>query len=443
MQGAPLSARRARSVHGAPPPFPKQRFIGSALLFGVLFSLLLISSTGGRASADNRPVSPAPPVVSAAPAEAEVARTSSEAQALADALADFVVEEKKRAVAAARIAPVFQPTVVVGTSRLSTDAPATATGRPLLSRLSAKQALLLNASAAPRVSAAPPVDRDVAGGKTAGDAPPSPLHLIVSLFVPWSGKFVRATDEAGVLADADYPWAEDCWWRVVPLGDGGDALAPTADEQAAAGRAAPGLSGGGAKGVERVEPAGWFGLVSALYGRALRLNDASGRERAWVPTLEAVGSRGERSRGGEVKRRSRRERGRGEGRLRDGGDGGEEKVPPVGTVFPAGASWQLVSGRLRNRLTGGFLNGRKGGHMRGHGNSGPPWRASLTAEPSNLLELRVVPAERVATAYVDEGYAFLSVDYHIATAQACGCRCRAAGVAGAAGAAGAAGQEGR
>ena len=103
---------------------------------------------------------------------------------------------------------------------------------------------------------------------------------------------------------------------------------------------------------------------------------------------------------------------------------------------PASACWRIDADRLRNRGTGGVLNVRSGGNLRGHGNSGPPWRVAEGGpkETSSVIALRAVPrqlreaagwrASRRGRGGGGDGplpphkrYSFLSVDYHIATAQ--------------------------
>ena len=72
-----------------------------------------------------------------------------------------------------------------------------------------------------------------------------------------------------------------------------------------------------------------------------------------------------------------------------------KKAAKKAWVAPAGACWQLNGERLRNRGTGGVLNVRPGGNLRGHGNSGPPWRADdgLEGEETSLVSLRAVPRQ--------------------------------------------------
>ena len=67
-------------------------------------------------------------------------------------------------------------------------------------------------------------------------------------------------------------------------------------------------------------------------------------------------------------------------------------TPPQRIWTPLGRpDWQVVGARLRNRGTGGFLNIRGGSHLRGHGNTGPPWSpANLEGEPSSEVTLRLV-----------------------------------------------------
>ena len=120
-------------------------------------------------------------------------------------------------------------------------------------------------------------------------------------------------------------------------------------------------------------------------------------------------------------------------------------------IAPPGAAWRVDGDRLRNRASGGVLNVRSGGLLRGHGNVGPPWRVAegMADELSSVVALRSVPRQLQEAAGWRNGggggggggrgghhqgrwsggvggggplpphkrYSFLSVDYHIATAQ--------------------------
>lgn len=103
-------------------------------------------------------------------------------------------------------------------------------------------------------------------------------------------------------------------------------------------------------------------------------------------------------------------------------------------------SWRISFGKdsstqLLNRGSGGFLNVRPHRQLRGHGNSGPPWTAATAPTGSTRFEMRLAPQigrlppltgneseDGEGSAWRREPefakYGFLSVDFHIATAQA-------------------------
>lgn len=122
--------------------------------------------------------------------------------------------------------------------------------------------------------------------------------------------------------------------------------------------------------------------------------------------------------------------------------GGRDQVEDVdrwwedGWTAPADVVWSYEADgrghRLRSRATGGFLNVRRGGLLRGHGNRGPPWTLSTEREMSNEVELRLVPADVVRSRQrreTEPPHAVLSVDFHIATAQDVGHTLQELGIA--------------
>jgi hypothetical protein len=166
----------------------------------------------------------------------------------------------------------------------------------------------------------------------------------------------------------------------------------------------------------------WFALASSSTGALLQLHDGRDGPQAWVARADVDPP---------MPRHPRRRA------------GGSPSLPREGIVPPA-ACWRFDGERLRNLGTGGVLNVRRGGALRGHSNGGPPWRTASGNEESSTIALRAVPRQlREAHTSLGRGrkggrggggagggggmrqgagggnrrYSFLSVDYHIATAQ--------------------------
>ena len=214
-------------------------------------------------------------------------------------------------------------------------------------------------AAAPAKPAAPTVAAASAAAK--GPARPPALPLI-SIYSRHIDRFVRVNSRRGLRADADYPWAAECWYRVLPQVCAQDGVAWSR-------RPPPPPLGSGSGGPQDEDEAAalaralgagaWFALRSEEAGKLLLLHGADDERRAFVPLAEL-----------SIPKK----------RLRSAGP----------WLAPREACWRLESGGLRNRASGGWLNVRGGGELRGHSNKGPPWRVAYRPTPSTELLLRAV-----------------------------------------------------
>ena len=70
------------------------------------------------------------------------------------------------------------------------------------------------------------------------------------------------------------------------------------------------------------------------------------------------------------------------------GSGSNAQLSVAAWTAAPSAVWRVDGERLYNRGTGGYLNARAGGVLRGHGNTGPPWSvASAETGPSSEMSL--------------------------------------------------------
>jgi hypothetical protein len=257
-------------------------------------------------------------------------------------------------------------------------------------------------------------------------APPTPAPALadlplVSIHSVFKDSFVRVNARGGLRADAEFPWSYECWYRLLPevcAQDAGGAAAPGEQQQPPPGEPAAAADDDPDAELERRLGSTWFGLRSERLGRLLLLH-GKGKEGS------KEGSRdGKRARSGAgatafvpfAELESPRARRR--------------RAPGAPWRAPPGACWRFEQGGLRNRGTNGWLNVRPGGELRGHGNSGPPWRVAHVALPSTALAVRALPPELLRGVGLHANgsalgagerrrppYALLSVDYHIATAR--------------------------
>ena len=313
---------------------------------------------------------------------------------------------------------------------------------------------------------------------------------VVSIYSAWRDRFVRVDEDGTLHADVEYPWSERSWFSILRLSSNMSIASPHDDwpRHSGPGRrleqlmpllkppslmlqvaakvtgpragsadadlaelSTPGTEANDGADGDEVQQAeeelgdelwrgddlhgDWFALASVKNGRLLRLHGADSGGAAWVAKADlpppsarqlsiaaaaagaaddALSAGGANNVGGDVKA------GRHRAAARRSGKRGPWVAPP-------GAVWRLEGDRLRNRGTGGVLNVRPGGSLRGHGNSGPPWRIAegLESETSSTVALRAVPRQlRESTSLLPSAgrrtprqYSLLSVDYHIATAQ--------------------------
>lgn len=341
--------------------------------------------------------------------------------------------------------------------------------------------VVLNSPELPEPStseAVPPTPSAAAGSeKSLSGTPP-----VVSIYSAYLDRFVRVDEDGGLHTDVEYPWSERSWFTVLRLASNLSIASPLDGwpSQAASGRqlaeqAAPAATvllqtgrpragrvdaelaeGGATTATGSIDEAGvdasadgpeaeraeaayemwrgeelageWFVLASVKHGRLLQLHSGDDGDNAWVAladvppptarqlTLAAATAGSSADAGADAGGRHRA------AARKAGGRKGPWTAPP-------GACWQLKGDRLLNRGTGGVLNVRPGGNLRGHGNRGPPWRTDegLDGDESSILALRAVPRQlreaggrggrRGGVAIRPRQYSFLSVDYHIATAQ--------------------------
>lgn len=126
---------------------------------------------------------------------------------------------------------------------------------------------------------------------------------------------------------------------------------------------------------------GWFLLIAQANNKLVRLHGASaGAKLAWVPVADMPNPGREHV-------------------AKDVFKPWTLKAPKLQVSVrekrqqwraPEEAVWSYDGDRLRNRGTGGYLNVRKGGVLRGHGNIGPPWHRAQGDELSSILSLRSV-----------------------------------------------------
>ena len=204
-----------------------------------------------------------------------------------------------------------------------------------------------------------------------------PLPL-VSIYSPFNDRFVCVDAKGEARAEAEYPWSPTCWFRAQRV-------------------VTAALAGGAAHAATVVSSA----AVEAVADPEARLHARLGS--TWV-MLRA-------QRNGKLLA------------FHHATDGGGKAWTVRADVHPSSAHeahWRWDGVTLRNRASGGFLNVRPGGRLRGHGNKGPPWRVADRKDDASVqIGLRVVPADLVAASAGNASapYTVLSVDYHIATAQ--------------------------
>ena len=158
----------------------------------------------------------------------------------------------------------------------------------------------------------------------------------------------------------------------------------------------------------------WFALASVRTGKLVQLHGRDAGTRAWVAAADGPPPRPRLW--ALVAAAAQQQAGGGERAVRAGGGGAHRAAARKlarkgGWVASPYACWRLEGDRLRNKGTGGFLNVRQGGWLRGHGNSGPPWRvADVDTEPSSVLAMRAVPRQLREAARTEGGEADAAAD---------------------------------
>ena len=163
-----------------------------------------------------------------------------------------------------------------------------------------------------------------------------PLPL-VSIYSPFNDRFVCVDAKGEARAEAEYPWSPTCWFRAQRV-------------------VTAALTGGAAHAATVVSSA----AVEAVADPEARLHARLGS--TWV-MLRA-------QRNGKLLA------------FHHATDGGGKAWTVRADVHPSSAHeahWRWDGVTLRNRASGGFLNVRPGGRLRGHGNKGPPWRVAANS----------------------------------------------------------------
>ena len=183
-------------------------------------------------------------------------------------------------------------------------------------------------------------------------APAAAVALpLMSIHSAFRDRFVRVNARGGLRADAEFPWSDECWFRMLPQLCAQDGSPPpprqaNVEEVAAAGG---GDDDDPAAELERRLSRTWFALRSERVGKLLSLHDGRDKQggggggggggapsRAFVPLAELSPPR---------KRRR----------------APHASHAPQESTVPPSACWRLEEGGLRNRGSRGWLNVRPSG----------------------------------------------------------------------------------
>lgn len=128
------------------------------------------------------------------------------AAAVALLVSFFVLRGSNPSAARSPAAPVNQPLLQAPETETLDDQPNAA---------DVPRAAVVTSVSAASVGTPVPSVADTAASEIVD--PPSDVPPLVSLYSAFTDRFVRVDDEGVLHADADYPWSEACWFRVLRL----------------------------------------------------------------------------------------------------------------------------------------------------------------------------------------------------------------------------------